>query len=76
MRGYVAVQGEAGWLDREAAEVFWYVEWFVPQWVSRPNFPRKLAPEHYEQAFDDLRDLAILLFVGNESHATRQEQTP
>lgn len=75
MRGYVAAQGEAGWLDREAAEVFWYVEWFVPQWASHPNFPRKFAPEHYAQAFDDLRDLAILLFVGNDSHVARQEQT-
>ncbi|ROU04877.1 hypothetical protein D9T17_22435 [Lysobacter enzymogenes] len=38
--------------------------------------PRKFAPEYCAPAFDDPRDPAIVLFVGGESHAARQEQMP
>lgn len=41
-----------------------------------PARPRKFAPEYRAPAFDDPRDPAIVLFVGDESHAARQEQKP
>lgn len=65
MRVYAAGQVDASLLEREAAGVFWYAEWFVPQWASHPDFPREFAPEYYARAFDELRDLAIELFVGS-----------
>lgn len=66
MRRYLAARGDGEWLDREASEVFWYLEWFVTDWLSHPNFPRPHPPEYYRRAMERLGDLAIVLFVGGD----------
>jgi hypothetical protein len=51
-------------IDRWIAEGFWYLETFVPEWSSHPNFPRPHGDEYYDAAYQRLRDLSYWLFVG------------
>ncbi|WP_091802313.1 hypothetical protein [Lysobacter sp. yr284] len=69
MRAYLAARANAPWLDRETAELFWRLEWFVPAWSSHANFPREHAAGHYDEVFAVLGDLAIPLFVEGDLDA-------
>ncbi|RWD26323.1 hypothetical protein [Mesorhizobium sp.] len=51
-------------LERWAAQGFWYVPWFVRNWTSHPNFPRDLPVTYYENAYQQLDDLAFSYFFG------------
>jgi hypothetical protein len=52
-------------IERWVAEGFWYLEQFVPDWSTHPNFPRPHGEKYYEAAYQRLRDLSYWLFVGD-----------
>jgi hypothetical protein len=51
-------------IDRWVAEGFWYLNHFVKDWSSHPNFPKPLPHEYYEAAYERLYDLSYWLFMG------------
>lgn len=57
-------------LPRWIAEGFWYCGYFVQEWSSHPDFPREHSPDYYAAAYERLRDLAYLLFIGKSPRAT------
>ena len=50
-------------VDRWVAEGFWYMSWFVKNWTTHPNFPRRRPSEYYEAAYEYLDGLAYWFFV-------------
>ena len=55
-------------LERWAAEGFWYLEGFVPEWSSHPSFPRPHGEDYYQAAYRRLHDLAYWLFLGESPY--------
>jgi len=49
-------------VERWVAEGFWYVSWFVKDWTSHPNFPRRRTNEYYEAVYEYLNGLAYWFF--------------
>ena len=55
-------------VERWVAGGFWYLEWFVPDWTSHPNFPRPHDQQYYQEACRRLGDLAYWFFVGESPY--------
>ena len=49
--------------ERWIADGFWYMSWFVRDWTSHPNFPRRRPDEYYEAANVYLFNLAFWFFT-------------
>lgn len=56
-------------LPRWIAEGFWFCGYFVQEWSSHNDFPRKHPADYYAAAYERLRDLAYWLFVGESPSA-------
>lgn len=68
MQNYVEADPERANIERWVAEGFWYLDHFVKDWSSHPNFKRPYDPGYYEQAYERLHDLAHWLFVGESPY--------
>lgn len=55
-------------LERWLAEGFWYLQTFVRDWSSHPNFRKPYLPEYYEKAYTRLDDLAYWFFCGQSPY--------
>jgi hypothetical protein len=55
-------------IPRWLAEGFWFLDWFVKDWSTHPNFPRPLAERYYRRAYERLHDLAYWLFMGKSPY--------
>ncbi len=60
-------------IERWVACGFWYLEQFVPEWTSHPNFPRFDDEDYLREACRRLSDLAYWLFFGESPY---QGQSP
>ncbi|MCC7249682.1 MAG: hypothetical protein IT473_13755 [Lysobacter sp.] len=64
MQEYLASERNTEDLQRQTAEGFWYLDWYVKEWSSHPNFPKVFPQSYYESAYERLHDLAYWYFFG------------
>ena len=69
MEGCATAYAGATSLPRWIAEGFWFCSYFVKEWSSHADFPRKHASSYYAAAYERLHALAFWLFIG-ESPST------
>ena len=55
-------------IERWVAQGFWFLERYVPEWSSHPNFPSPGEEPYHEAACRRLSDLASWLFFGNSPY--------
>jgi hypothetical protein len=55
-------------IERWVANGFWYLERFVPEWTSHPDFPRPDDKGYYQEAYGRFSDLAYWLFFGESPY--------
>jgi hypothetical protein len=71
MQRYLETERDPEHLPRWVAEGFWFLDHFVRDWTSHPNFPRHFGEDYYEAALERLHDLAYWLFVGESPYESR-----
>jgi hypothetical protein len=64
MQNYLESARDTETLDRWIAEGFWYLNEFIKDWSTHPNFPRMFSDAYYNAAYERLHALAYWLFVG------------
>jgi hypothetical protein len=55
-------------IERWVANGFWYLDTFVPEWSSHPDFPRPHGDDYYQAAYRRLGDLAYWFFFGESPY--------
>jgi hypothetical protein len=55
-------------LERTIAHGIWYMEFFVENWTTRPNFPRKYTDSYYKTAYEIIHELAYWYFTGQSPY--------
>jgi hypothetical protein len=63
-------------IERWVVNGFWYLERFVPEWTSHPDFPRLDDQGYYQEACRRLSDLAYWLFFGESPYQGRGPLPP
>ena len=76
MEGCAAESAGRPSIERWVAEGFWYLDWFVREWSSHPNFPRPHGEAYYEAAYGRLHDLAWWLFMGESPYEGKGPLAP
>lgn len=61
-------------VERWQANGFWYLSWFVRDWVGHPSFPRQHADEHYASACSRLEELAYWFFFGESARGSGEAE--
>ncbi|CAM1372912.1 hypothetical protein [Tenacibaculum xiamenense] len=57
-------------LNRNIAEGVWYISYFIQDWSSHTNFPKKFPKEYYIKAYELIHDLASYYFSGHSPYTS------
>lgn len=63
-------------IDRWLAGGFWYLSFFVKDWTTHPNFPKKEPDDYYAKAYERLDSLAYWFFMGESPYEGAQGFEP
>jgi len=53
------------------AQGFWYLNEFIPDWSSHPDFHREFSDDYYDRAYEVVRDLADMFFMGDATSSMK-----
>lgn len=65
IRNYCKHRQLSNQLDKEIAQGFWFISWFIKDWTSHPDFRKanKFSDNYYTESYELIHDLSWWYFM-------------
>lgn len=75
MRDYCKQKQSNDPLDKEIAQGFWFVSWFIKDWTSHPDFRKanKFSEDYFNQSYELIYDLSYWYFMEESIYSEEKD---